>query len=329
MQSNAPKPLDLHETLSSLPPQYWKDLRAQTRKLLTTSKDIPVLVALDDDPTGTQTCHDINVLTVWDTPTLTQEFRSTPLGSGFFILTNSRALHPPDAHALIVEICKNLQAAAKETGTAFEVVLRGDSTLRGHFPTECEAVEEVLGKSDAWVLAPFFLQGGRYTIGDVHYVAEGEKLVPAGETPFARDATFGYRSSDLRDWVVEKSKGEIGRERVKSLDLDLIRKGGAWLVCEDLMSFERGAVVVVNAAAEEDVDVVVSGILEGMWIVLCESIWLTLDSSYENGEEFPFPYWRGVRLGTTGDLAYSSDFCGNSVTAEWSWWFDSGGLVCA
>ena len=82
---------------------------------------------------------------------------------------------------------------------------------------------------DAWIICPFFLQGGRYTIEDVHYVADSERfvisftgdskwfllqhsekqhglicigicrLVPAGETEFAKDAAFGYRSSNLRE----------------------------------------------------------------------------------------------------------------------------------
>ncbi|KAL1634451.1 hypothetical protein SLS58_010692 [Diplodia intermedia] len=263
----SPQPLPLQSTLSALPPIYPGDLRAQTRALLTsTASAIPLLIALDDDPTGTQTCHDIRVLTVWDVESLAAEFARTPAGSGFFILTNSRALHTADARRLVAEICRNLRAAAAAAGdgTPFEVVLRGDSTLRGHFPDEPEVVDEEMGGggSDAWVLAPFFLQGGRYTIDDVHYVAEGETLVPAGETPFARDATFGYRSSDLRDWVVEKSGGKIARERVVSFGLGYIRQGGPERIAEMLEGFEKGSVIVVNAAAEEDMDVVVLGLLK-------------------------------------------------------------------
>ncbi|KAB2580731.1 putative uncharacterized oxidoreductase ygbj protein [Lasiodiplodia theobromae] len=262
----APQSLPLQATLSSLPPVYPGDLRAQTRALLSsTTSTIPLLVALDDDPTGTQTCHDIRVLTVWDVDSLTAEFTRTAPGSGFFILTNSRALHTADARALTAEICRNLRAAAERAGNKpFEIVLRGDSTLRGHFPDEPEVVDEEVGGggSDAWVLAPFFLQGGRYTIDDVHYVAEGETLVPAGETPFARDATFGYKSSDLKDWVVEKSGGKIVRERVVSLGLKDIREGGPEKIAELVEGFEKGSVVVVNAAAEEDMDVVVLGLLK-------------------------------------------------------------------
>lgn len=223
---------------------------------------MPILVALDDDPTGTQTCHNINVLTVWDTTTLGEEFRATPRGSGFFILTNSRAFHPPEAKKLMHEICSNLKSAASEAGVEFEIVLRGDSTLRGHFPLEPEAAEDVLGKSDAWILCPFFLQGGRYTIDDVHYVAEGDKLVPASQTPFAKDATFGYKSSNLKDYVVEKSQGSISRDRVQSLSIASIRQGGAEEITKQLLAFPKGSVVVVNAAAVEDIDVVILGLLK-------------------------------------------------------------------
>lgn len=255
--------LELQATLAKLPPAPPKDLREQVQALLHDPKSkIPILVALDDDPTGTQTCHDIPVLTVWDTPTLASEFRQTRPGGGFFILTNSRALHPGPARALITEICTNLKAASAEAGTPFEIVLRGDSTLRGHFPLEAEAAEDVLGVADAWLLCPFFLQGGRYTIGDVHYVAEGETLVPAAQTPFAKDATFGYKSSNLREYVVEKSKGNISAEKVTSLSLETIRSGGADAVLSQLRGVQKGAVVVVNAAAEEDVDVVILALLK-------------------------------------------------------------------
>ncbi|KAI0145463.1 hypothetical protein GGR57DRAFT_299175 [Xylariaceae sp. FL1272] len=255
--------LDLKSTLASLPPVPRGDWRRQVQaQLQDTKSTIPILVALDDDPTGTQTCHDIHVLTVWDLPTLTTEFRETKPGSGFFILTNSRALHPGPAQALITEIVTNLQITSRETQKPFEVVLRGDSTLRGHFPLEAHATQDVLGETDAWLLCPFFLQGGRYTIDDVHYVAEGETLVPAAETPFAKDATFGYKSSNLREYVTEKSKGEIPADKITSISLETIRNGGRDAVLEQLIGGGKGTVIVINAAAEEDVDVVVLALLK-------------------------------------------------------------------
>jgi hypothetical protein len=46
------------------------------------------LVVLDDDPTGTQTVHDVPVLTVWDVDTLRAALAQP--GPCFYILTNSR-----------------------------------------------------------------------------------------------------------------------------------------------------------------------------------------------------------------------------------------------
>jgi len=112
----------------------------------------PVLVILDDDPNGTQTCHDINVLTVWDRDILVDEFNSQ--FTGFFILTNSRALPPTEARKLIRTICTSVKEAADIAKRKFEVVLRGDSTLRGHFPDEPEAAEEVFGEAVLWVSRP-------------------------------------------------------------------------------------------------------------------------------------------------------------------------------
>lgn len=36
-------------------------------------------------------------------------------------------------------------------------------------------------------------KAGRFTIDNVHYVKYGDELVPANETEFAKDKTFGIR----------------------------------------------------------------------------------------------------------------------------------------
>lgn len=255
------KPLPLKETISALPPER-PGIRAQIRSVLDKyDPEAPKLVILDDDPTGTQTCHDIAVLTVWDIPTLTNEFISST--GGFFILTNSRAFPPAEVRPLLMKICENLKIAATAAGKVFEVVLRGDSTLRGHFPLEPEIVEEVFGKVNAWVLAPFFYQGGRYTIDDVHYVLEKDALVPAGQTPFASDASFSYRSSNLRDYIQEKAPEKFKPENMVSITLDDIRRGGPIEVEKKLLSLNTGSIVIVNAAAESDMDIFSAGLLAG------------------------------------------------------------------
>ncbi len=181
----------------------------------------------------------------------------------FFLLTNSRSLLLPEAKALNIEIGRNLVEAALKTGSRFVVISRGDSTLRGHFPGEVEALAEGLQQRfDAWTLIPYFLQDGRYTIGNVHYVAEGEFLIPVGETQFAQDATFGFHASDLRQWVAEKTEGRIAADEVAAISLEDIRLGGPQRVKERLLNLRPGVVCVVNAVSMQDLNVFTSGLLE-------------------------------------------------------------------
>ncbi|GKZ85454.1 hypothetical protein AnigIFM56816_011227 [Aspergillus niger] len=246
-------------TLSQLPPESSLNAQDQISELLSTAS-LSRLVVLDDDPTGTQTCHDIAVLTVWDIPTLQAELQQP--SPGFFILTNSRALPPLEAEKLIRTICENVQQAANLAGTTVDIVLRGDSTLRGHFPLEADVAQSVFGPADAIILAPFFFQGGRLTINDIHYVAEGDNLVPAGATQFARDATFGFKSSNLHDYVLEKAPGRFTPEQIHSITIEDIRVNGPSTICDKLLALPKGSVVIVNAAAESDMHVFVAGLLK-------------------------------------------------------------------
>nr|POE74168.1 putative oxidoreductase ygbj [Quercus suber] len=220
-----------------------------------------ILVVLDDDPTGTQTVHDVEVLTEWTIESLIAQFRKIP--KCFFILTNSRSLSSEKASALIKDICRNLHTASTSVENIdYTVVLRGDSTLRGHFPEEADAAVSVLGEMDAWIICPFFLQGGRYTIEDVHYVADSDKLVPAGDTEFAKDAAFGYKASNLREWVEEKTGGRIPASKVTSISIQLLRKGGPDAVFERLCNLPKGSTCIVNAASERDMAVFAAGMIK-------------------------------------------------------------------
>ncbi|KAL4355833.1 hypothetical protein AHAS_Ahas09G0026200 [Arachis hypogaea] len=93
------------------------------------------------------------------------------------------------------------------------------------------------------IICPFFLQGGRYTINDIHYVADFDTLVLAGDTEFAKNAVFGYKSSNLRDWIEEKTGGRIPASIVASVSIELLRKGGPDAVCQHLCSLKKVAVI--------------------------------------------------------------------------------------
>ncbi|WP_252980040.1 nucleotide-binding domain containing protein [Eisenbergiella tayi] len=111
----------------------------------------------------------------------------------------------------------------------------------------------------------FFEEGGRFTAGDVHYVEMGDgRLVPAGETEFAKDSSFGYVSSDLKDWVEEKSGGKVKREDVVSVSLEELREYRIGEVADKLMGVEHFGKVVVNAVSYEDLKVFVIALLEAL-----------------------------------------------------------------
>ncbi len=247
------------EAFSGLSPE-WPDtgLREEIRRRLEDSGTAVVVV--DDDPTGTQTVHDVPVLTDWAEATLRGELnRGEP---AFYILTNSRALDGPLAAQLALELGQNLAAAAAAVGRRVEVISRSDSTLRGHYPAETDALAAGLGiRPDGLLVAPYFREGGRFTIGDVHYVQEGERLTPAARTEFARDHTFGYTRSNLREWIEEKTKGRWKSDEVAGIGLETIRIGGPVAVQRLLEPLRDGRPVVVNAVSDRDLEVVVMGLM--------------------------------------------------------------------
>lgn len=199
-----------------------------------------VLVVLDDDPTGTQSVADLPVLTRWEVEDFTWAF-----GQGkpaVYVLTNTRSLDPAEAAARNEEVVRNALTAAGSPGASsgsslrLGFVSRSDSTLRGHYPLEPDViaatVAEVSGeKTDGVVLVPAFPDAGRLTIGGVHYMrGAGEAtgtLVPVSETEFATDASFGFSTSVMADYVAEKSQGRFPADSVIVLDLNIIRAGAS------------------------------------------------------------------------------------------------------
>lgn len=170
------------------------------------------IVVLDDDPTGIQTVNGGSVYTDWSEKSIREGFREK--NNLFFLLTNSRAMTEEETIATHRLIGERVVKASRESDIPFLVISRGDSTLRGHYPAETETLRRTIEqvsdiRYDGEVICPFFPQGGRYTSGNIHYVSDGGRLIPAGETEFARDKTFGYKNSHLGKWVEEKTGGGI------------------------------------------------------------------------------------------------------------------------
>lgn len=252
-------PVRKHDIFFSLPNEAANDLIPEIQERI--KKDLRKIIVLDDDPTGTQTVHNIVVLTEWSVQSLEKELASD--APAFYILTNSRSLTLEESQKLHREIGGNLKQASANTAVQVEVISRSDSTLRGHFPGEVDALAETLGlASKPYIIAPFFLEGGRYTINDIHYVAEDENLIPAAQTSYAQDAAFGYKHSNLKQWVDEKTGGRISAQDVTTITLDDLRMGGASHVTEKLVAVREASAVAVNCASYRDMEVFILGLLE-------------------------------------------------------------------
>ena len=218
------------------------------------------IVILDDDVMGTQSVHDIAVLMDWSVDALRTELEAD--SRAFFVVTNARTMPQAQAQAVNAFITRNLCEAAQQAGVDFSIVSRLDSTLRGHFPAELQAIESSLTyKPDGWVVAPLFIEGGRYTIDDTQYVSDGQWLIPVGDTEFARDPAFAFTSSTLQGWVEEKTSGKMPADSVAAVSIEDLRRGGPERVSAILSALPHGGVCVVNGASNRDMEVFAQGLL--------------------------------------------------------------------
>lgn len=213
-------------------------------------QDNKTFVVLDDDPTGVQTVHDVPVYTNWEEDTIRRAFAEK--NKLFFILTNSRGFTVEQTTKAHKEIADVVDMAAKEAGVEYVFVSRSDSTLRGHYPLETEILKENYEKHTGTtiageILCPFFKEGGRFTIDNIHYVKYGDELVSANETEFAKDQTFGYSSLTMPEYVAEKTDGKYHAEDVTCISLKDIRSMDIFKIEEALMQVKDFNKIVVNA----------------------------------------------------------------------------------
>lgn len=216
------------------------------------------IVVLDDDPTGVQTVHDVFVYTHWDKESILDAFSNKdPL---FYIMTNTRGMTREETTAVQNEIADIVDEVSKEKNIPYLFVSRSDSTLRGHYPLETEILKAKFEehqhlKIDGEILCPFFKEGGRFTIDDVHYVKYGDELIPANETEFARDKTFGYTATTMPRYVEEKTAGRYKEEDVICISLEDIHNMDFDKIEQQLLEVHSFNKVVVNAIDYPDIKV--------------------------------------------------------------------------
>ncbi len=225
------------------------------------------IVVLDDDPTGVQTVHDISVYTNWEKESIRQGFEEE--NNLFYVLTNSRGFTVEQTTKAHREIAAVVDEVAKECGKEYIFISRSDSTLRGHYPLETELLKENYEKNtgktiDGEILCPFFKEGGRFTIDNVHYVKYGEELVPANEREFAKDKTFGYSAPTMPDYVEEKTNGAYKVSDVTCISLEDIHNADIDKIEEQLMAVKDFNKIIVNAVDYVDVKVFCTALYRAM-----------------------------------------------------------------
>lgn len=181
----------------------------------------PLIVVLDDDPTGTQTIHDLFVYTNPSLSTIRKAFQENEYM--FFLLTNSRSFSTDETIAYHKQLACTLHQVALEENRKIIIISRGDSTLRGYYPLETRCISDELMRLgekdfDAELFIPCFFEGNRITEHDIHYVIQKGIKIPVAETEFAKDKSFGFRNSDLKKWIQEKSRGTISDSSIRSID---------------------------------------------------------------------------------------------------------------
>ncbi len=252
-------PVPESSLLAALPPV----LAISPERLTAACAEGRRLAVLDDDPTGNQTIKDLPVVTRWEPEELRWALRQDT--TAFFVLTNSRGLAEPDAARLTREVARACLAAAKEEGIELAFASRSDSTLRGHFPLEPDLLAEESATAgrpvDAVIINPSYLDAGRITVDSVHWVRTDAGMVPVGSTDYAADATFGFRSSELTEWVAEKTGGRVDPSAVRRITVTELRTLGPDGVAATLSELGDQRYVVTDAVTDDDLRVLTLGIL--------------------------------------------------------------------
>lgn len=203
---------------------------------------------LDDDPTGTQSASGVDVLLEWDADLIEEALGGA---DAVYLLTNTRAVSEADAVALLERTRTEAEEAGRRLGERVHVVLRGDSTLRGHVFPETAVFA---GPASVIVFVPAFPEGGRTTIDGTHYVRIGDETLPAHETEYAQDPVFPFRSGHLPDYVREQS----GRETAH-FGLAGLRDGAAEFRAA-LREAVPGTVLLPDAETGDDVRIIAQAI---------------------------------------------------------------------
>ena len=137
----------------------------------------------------------------------------------------------------------------QDYGCRLIIVSRSDSCLRGHFPLETDVMRQSLVQHGYTVapktpFCPAFIEAGRVTIDGVHYMKDGNRLIPVSETEFARDNVFAYHTSVLRDYIKEKGANPDDYEIVNAQGYDEL-----YTFASQLLSSSANESVIIRSSS--------------------------------------------------------------------------------
>jgi len=213
-----------------------------------------VIGAIADDITGASDVGGmfaksgfLTVAMLWPVPDL------APVGDVDVLIldTDSRALPPEEAY----ERVRGAAAALRRAGASF-MYKKIDSGFRGNIGAELDALLDETGGAFA-VVVPAFPRNRRVTRDGCHYV-DG---VPLARSTTAETAVCPVEESFLPALLGKQSRRSVGLVR-----LETVRRGaGALKRALDPLR-KRGGMVVVDAAADEDVATIAAAV-EGHCVV--------------------------------------------------------------
>lgn len=219
------------------------------------------LVVLDDDPTGAQAMSGVPMLLSWSPGTL--EAAAETRAPAIHLLTNTRA-YPPDR---AYDVTLSGAVAAAETFDNPRILLRGDSTLRGHLKEEYLAVCDAAyrGQHRVLLLVPALPPAGRITVGGVHLLEHNGLRQPLHETEYARDPSFGYKDARLLQWAEDRTGDLLSRDAGEEIPLSELRDRGGPAVAESLVRLDRAggaATCAPDAETIADLEAIAEGLEE-------------------------------------------------------------------
>ena len=195
-------------------------------------------LVLDDDPTGTQECADVAVLLDPYSIKLESLLNTNDV---LFVLTNTRALAEKETVELLTSLKMRIEEYQKKHKVRVNVILRGDSTLRGHIKAELSVFDN--GTAPI-VFSPAFPKAGRITKNGVHYLVTEDSCQNVVETEFAKDPVFSFNDRSLTSMLQRIfPKKDIVSFPATQIEVELAKAGANKLLIPDVSSDEDIALI--------------------------------------------------------------------------------------